>query len=291
MAEINKSHIEAADLGPIMHLLNSLNILEPNKADAETLKRRQSKIGIFVEGYNDDPRELFEIPEVCLYFQNIHQLWPYGLYFLSPETQTLQLLVWCNVEPKPQSDEATGAALLVNKAKLREFMNSAAVPVCEIATLIGWSDQESLEFLKGIAALFIAKTPVPQPPESRDERRRQRHLAFISSQQAAFAEFARTSFQEEGRGAIIILPPEPGETGSRAIFVNQSGLLENNQTTALSRFVGRYDPLTEFVVQIYEPDQESSSNYIVKFPDPSDEAQLKGGLRQLQFSKSEFPRR
>ena len=42
----------------------------------------ESKIGFLIEGYDDDPRELWVIDEVKEYFQTLDLLFPYWFYFL-----------------------------------------------------------------------------------------------------------------------------------------------------------------------------------------------------------------
>jgi len=149
-------------------------------------------------GYNNDELELFEIPEVCRYFQMLHNTWPYGLYFFNPETHTIQLLVFCNVEQKVERDGANGAILGVRNANFPEFIESAAVSVFEIAALMGWTMQETSAFLNEIVKLFRAETPNAEVPESLEERR-QRHNAFMVSQHGTLSEFACSSHREEGR--------------------------------------------------------------------------------------------
>jgi hypothetical protein len=48
-----------------------------------------------VDGYNDDPRELFEVPEVRAYIKRLDQAWPYWFFFLSQADESIKLLESC----------------------------------------------------------------------------------------------------------------------------------------------------------------------------------------------------
>jgi hypothetical protein len=267
MAEIGRSYIEAADLDPVVDLLTRLRILHPDEADVETLKRRHSKITIFIDGYNDDPRELFEIPEVRHYFQRVHAMWPYGLFFFSRETKTLQLLTLCHVG-KVVQHEASGATFQVTKDEVGEFIRSASSHSLQIANRIGWGVLQTAKFVGELHDLFtVAAAPITEAQES-DEKRRQRHHGFIHSHHETLANVARSGYQEEGRGLVMVLPPEPGQNGFGAMFINQAGLQASGHVMQSARMVERYDPHTQFVVSLYEPDSpsNSSSSYTVRMP-------------------------
>jgi hypothetical protein len=44
----------------------------------------KSKLVIQVDGYDDDPREIFEIPAVKVYYTKVFAKYPHLIYFLSP---------------------------------------------------------------------------------------------------------------------------------------------------------------------------------------------------------------
>lgn len=269
--DINRQDIETSNFDPFISFMDNLGILEVDKADLATLKNLQSKIGIFVDGYNDDPRELFELPEVCRYFQTLHKAWPFGLYFFSPATATLQLLVWCNVGAIVASREANIMDVRVSGVNLNNFIQKTLPPTLEIVARLQWPPPKASDFINGIITLFpVADNGGGQSSES-DDQRRQRHHSFIASQHATLAKLARSGYQEEGRGFVMIFQPEPGHTGFRAMYINQAGIEAGGHVTQVARQVEGYDPDTQFVVSFYEPDAGSncSSSYTVKLPAPN----------------------
>lgn len=46
-----------------------------------------------VGGYDDDPRELYEIPEVCVFFRTLTASWPYWVWFLNHQSGLLVTLM------------------------------------------------------------------------------------------------------------------------------------------------------------------------------------------------------
>ena len=58
----------------------------------------EGSMTITFEGYEDDPRELFEIPEVCKFMRNLDNQFPYWSYLADLETDTLETItkLLCN---------------------------------------------------------------------------------------------------------------------------------------------------------------------------------------------------
>lgn len=50
-------------------------------------------MSIVIGGYDDDPRELFEIPEVYSYLHGLDQEWPFWFFFCTPES--IRLIGMC----------------------------------------------------------------------------------------------------------------------------------------------------------------------------------------------------
>lgn len=65
---------------------------EQNLPSGPALKAMQGKLLISVEGYDDDPRELHEFPEVRRFYQKFYQAFPYWLFFVSLESDCLKMM-------------------------------------------------------------------------------------------------------------------------------------------------------------------------------------------------------
>jgi hypothetical protein len=57
--------------------------------------RGRGRVTIIVEGYDDDPRDLYDTPEVRRYLAALDSAFPFWFYFADPNTDTLKLLALC----------------------------------------------------------------------------------------------------------------------------------------------------------------------------------------------------
>jgi len=83
---IDRSEIEARNLA---HALDVLHVLIEN---VENVRRYRESLVFFVEGYDEDPRSLPEIPEVRAYFRALVREWPHWLWFQARGMGAIALL-------------------------------------------------------------------------------------------------------------------------------------------------------------------------------------------------------
>jgi hypothetical protein len=88
----SRRQVETCDVDEPLELLRSLT------ADRDVAIEFCGRISLVVDGYNDDPRELFEIPEVRAYIKRLDQAWPYWFFFLSQADESIKLLESCLCE-------------------------------------------------------------------------------------------------------------------------------------------------------------------------------------------------
>jgi hypothetical protein len=72
---LNRSYIEALDLQEIDKMLKVIK--------KHGIKKYKNNIVFQIDGYNDDPREIYEIPEIKAFYKKVFEKYPYMLYFLS----------------------------------------------------------------------------------------------------------------------------------------------------------------------------------------------------------------
>jgi hypothetical protein len=92
MLMFSRRQVETCDVDEPLELLRSLT------ADRDVAIEFCGRTSLVVDGYNDDPRELFEIPEVRAYFKRLDQVWPYWFFFLSQADESIKLLESCLCE-------------------------------------------------------------------------------------------------------------------------------------------------------------------------------------------------
>lgn len=128
---VGRDLVDDGDIWPITDHLNQL------KDDPKELPLCAERFELLFEGYDDDPRELWEIPEVVEFARNLDAEFPYWFYFLEKAgTSGLQALAMCvaGYERRPDGtcvDQAAFHRLLVERwgPALNELCHRAGISV------------------------------------------------------------------------------------------------------------------------------------------------------------------
>ena len=86
---VSRQEVESLDIAPSLHVLESLLY------DAETVRMFQGQVGLSFHGYDTDPRELYQVPEVRQYLASLDSKFPYWFYFLSTDDEALKVIAFC----------------------------------------------------------------------------------------------------------------------------------------------------------------------------------------------------
>jgi hypothetical protein len=72
---ISRREVERGQIGDVVDRLLQLT------DSLERLKRYKDKLLLSFDGYDQDERELYEIPEVVRFFEKVNEHWPYWVHF------------------------------------------------------------------------------------------------------------------------------------------------------------------------------------------------------------------
>ena len=61
----------------------------------EVIWRYRGQVALVVDGYEDDPRELVDVPEVRTFLVRFTQAWPYWAYYFNQVDDSIILLAAC----------------------------------------------------------------------------------------------------------------------------------------------------------------------------------------------------
>lgn len=86
---IDRKDIEEKNIGNVLEFLTDLLCAR------EIVMSMKDKVEFSVYGYEDDPRELYEIPEVLEFLRRLDKAWPYWMHFQHPEFAWLLRLAVC----------------------------------------------------------------------------------------------------------------------------------------------------------------------------------------------------
>lgn len=160
---VSRVHAESANLEPVLAMLRTRGILNPLANPAEKLRQLRASQGILIDGYNQDPRELYLIPEVRRYWQELYKAWPQSLYFLSPKTGSLQLLVLSHIDFKATKRDLDSQVILrIPSDQVISFLTNST-PYLELCEAAGFTPGQASRSLCEMAMLFGVKGgPLPQ---------------------------------------------------------------------------------------------------------------------------------
>ena len=86
---ISRREVEAGDLASV---LSRLKVFLATREDAWLYRGQMTLV---VDGYNSDPRELVDIPEVRTLLRGLESSWPQWAYFFNQVDDSIKLLLSC----------------------------------------------------------------------------------------------------------------------------------------------------------------------------------------------------
>jgi hypothetical protein len=86
---ISRREVEAADIASV------LSRLKPFLATRDEAWRYRGRMTLVVDGYNHDPRELVDIPEVRTLLRKLEASWPAWAFFFNQVDDSITLLLSC----------------------------------------------------------------------------------------------------------------------------------------------------------------------------------------------------
>lgn len=86
---ISRREVEAGDIASVV------SRVKPFLANREDAWRYRGQMTLVVDGYNNDPRELVDIPEVRALLRGLEAAWPYWAYFFNQVDDSIKLLLCC----------------------------------------------------------------------------------------------------------------------------------------------------------------------------------------------------
>ena len=124
--QFSRELVERGDFTPFLKRFGREKLPEGKR-----LARMQGAISFLVEGYDNDPRELYEIPEVRTFYSRFFDQWPYWLFFCALHNEGLAMMVACrtsNLQSFKRPGEAT-VGLNLSVGDMVQFLSEAFPPM------------------------------------------------------------------------------------------------------------------------------------------------------------------
>jgi hypothetical protein len=128
------------------------------------LAAMMGKFQFLVEGWDDDPQELYSIPEVRKFYQHFHRVWPYWFFFCDLGTETLTMMTLCLL-PNLSGYKRLGepkAAVEYDPKDLLGFIMKNWVPLNMMMERAGMSEMDIYNRSRDVFLHY--KLPYDQPP-------------------------------------------------------------------------------------------------------------------------------
>ena len=146
---VDRSEVEALDVS------RTAAILARVLADRNAVERYRGRVDLAFLGYSNDPRELYDIPEVRRFCSKLDDAFPYWFYFLSTDEVTLRVIACC----------------LCSVAQLRPGVVSFGPDLVEFVTrhyeALNWlfdnyslDERHNVEISRNVAEYFAKSEPI-----------------------------------------------------------------------------------------------------------------------------------
>jgi hypothetical protein len=120
-----------------------------------------------VDGWNDDPSEIYAIPEIRKFYQHFHQVWPYWFFFCDLRTETLQMMTLCLL-PNLKGFKRFGepkAAVEYEPLDLLRFIEKNFIPLNTMMERAGMSERDIYDRTRDVFHYFNLPYDAPPPEE------------------------------------------------------------------------------------------------------------------------------
>ncbi len=107
-----------------------------------------------MDGYDDDPRELWDIAEVRAFYQKLDEKFPYWFWFCDKRDVSLKVISDCLYQPSGKAEEQRQTVALINDTELDGFMRRHYRAVDDLCEDYNIADAERLKVLEAVENYF-----------------------------------------------------------------------------------------------------------------------------------------
>lgn len=111
---VSRSDVDNRDISTTLGALSDL------LGARATVRRFQGRVSVSFDGFNDDPREIYEIPEIRRFCADLDAQFPYWLYFLSTADSSLKMMAFCLCKVEKRGP----GLVMLNNTDLGHFLYS-----------------------------------------------------------------------------------------------------------------------------------------------------------------------
>ena len=159
--QFSRDRVEAGDAKDFMSRFGDSSLPTGKK-----LEGMMNSVALMIDGYNHDPREIYAIPEVRTFYQQLWEVWPYWLFFCNLDSENLMMMVMCCLESldalkvKGQSQ----VKVSISPLEVVRFISGGFVPMNEMCERAGMSERQIFDRTKAVFEYFNLPFDAGPPP-------------------------------------------------------------------------------------------------------------------------------
>jgi TPR repeat protein len=145
--DFDREDIASGNTSSVMDVLTQL-------LERDAAIRFCERVDVCCTGYDSDPRELWEIPEVREFVKRLDRQFPYWCYFLSRNGEGLLWLTYC-LYPLAQTQDEKQRLWL---PAIRRYIEDRGIPqMTAMCRYVGCSDEEAIRLTNGAINYLVYK--------------------------------------------------------------------------------------------------------------------------------------
>ena len=140
---ISRRQVEEADLQSV------IRGLRPFTATREDAWLYRCQMTLVITGYDDDPREIVDIPEARLFLKHLARDWPYWAFFFNHVDGSLVLLLSCAAGKRFPGR----GAVEIDIETLKKVLLHGFAGTNELFNRFGFDEKENEAITRGVAEI------------------------------------------------------------------------------------------------------------------------------------------
>ena len=152
--------VEAGNISPFLTRWGVKSLPKGKK-----LARMMGTFSFFIDGYNDDPEEIYSIQAARDFYAALHKHWPFWFYFCDLHNESLQMITACllkNVEAH-KIIGSQDARLWLDPLELLGFISAGFTPMNQMCDRANISEFDIYKRTRAIFAYFNLPFNAPPP--------------------------------------------------------------------------------------------------------------------------------
>ena len=160
--QFSRDRVEAVDAKDFLSRFGKFRV-----PVGKQLQGMMNSLALMIEGNDDDPREIYAIPEVRAFYKQLWEVWPYWLYFCNLDSENLMMMVMCCLDSLDalKVKDQSQVKVSISPLEVVRFISSGFVPMNEMCERAGMSERQIFDRTKAVFEYF--KLPFDAGPPQR----------------------------------------------------------------------------------------------------------------------------